>query len=400
MVGLLTVLALVVISAAQPTTDHLERGDLAESVERFLRGEAGELDLLLIKGLAETLQVEVPEYIKLYVEGILKESRNDLEGALDSYLRSIELNPYYNPSYFRFNDLIRKVARPGPYRERIGEILRRRFSEPPPVILANPEGRTVFIVEKMSQYLVVYEGKRLTGLYPVTTGEDWGDKWREGDRRTPEGIYYFTRFIPPEKLPKMYGGIAVAINYPNPVDRLLGKGGSGIWVHGSDEADRNRIPFSTRGCVVANNRDLRFITKRIRTGNTLIAIYKAVPKDLKVDDVISFLETWRRSWEEKDLKKFLSLYSEKFRWKGGGLKEWKRYKKRVILNKRWIEVNIEDLTVIAFRRGLSEEAEYYVAEFTQTYRSDLYSDRGIKRLYIIKEKGGLRILREEFKKGG
>jgi len=37
-------------------------------------------------------------------------------------------------------------------------------------------------------------------MYPVTTGKNLGDKFTEGDGRTPEGIYYFTRFIPPQEL--------------------------------------------------------------------------------------------------------------------------------------------------------------------------------------------------------
>ena len=398
--GVLAFLSILVLSWGGDVFGPLERGDPIPSFKRFLKGKATEVDLYLIKGITEGLEVKVPKYMDFYAEGLVKELRGDLEGAIRSYLRSIELEPRYNPSYFRFNELIRKVKNPEVYREKITKILKKRFEKAPPVVVENPKGKVVFLVEKMSQYLLIYEGKRLKGLYPVTTGEDWGDKWKEGDRRTPEGIYYFTRFIPPERLPKIYGGIAVVLNYPNPVDRLLKKGGSGIWLHGSEEENRNRIPFSTRGCVVANNEDLRTIVKSIKPGNTLIAIYKTIPDKLKTENIKSFLEEWERSWEEKDVERFLSFYSDRFTWKGGGIKEWRDYKRRVIGNKRWIDVKIENLTVLAFRRGLSEEAEYYVAEFRQVYRSDRYSDEGIKRLYIIKEGKKLKILREEFREGG
>ncbi len=380
--------------------EDLERGDLLRPFERFLEGKATEYDLYLIKGVAEEIKEEPPEYIRLFARGLLAEKRGDYEGALDNYVRSIELKPDYNPSYFRFNALIRKVKNPETYREKLTLIVKERFSKPPPVIVENPDNKYVFLVEKMSQYLLVYRGKELEALYPVTTGKDWEDKWREGDRRTPEGIYYFTRFIPPERLSKIYGGIAVVLNYPNPVDRLLGKGGSGIWLHGSDTGDRNNIPFSTRGCVVAGNTDLREITKRISLSNTLIGIFKEIPSDMELDDVASFLKSWEESWEEKDLERYLSHYSRRFTWKRGGFKEWKRYKRRVILGKKRIDVEIRDLTLLAFRRGLSKEVEYYVAEFHQVYRSDSYSDRGLKRLYIIKENGKLKILREEFKREG
>jgi murein L,D-transpeptidase YafK len=348
--------------------------------------------------LAEDIKEEPSEYARFFARGLMAERRGNLEEAIENYLRSIELKSDYNPSYFRFNALIRKVENPEVFRKRMTDIVWKRFSIPPSVIVENSDDKYVFLVEKMSQYLLIYKGKVLENLYPVTTGQDWEDKWVEGDKRTPEGIYYFTEFIPPERLPKMYGGIAVVLNYPNPVDKLLGKGGSGIWLHGSDEEDRNNIPFSTRGCVVAGNDDLRSIVKRIAKENTLIAIYKEIPTDIEVDDVVAFLSLWERSWEEKDVDTFLSMYSKRFRWKRGRFRSWERYKRRVILGKRSIDVEIKDLTVVAFRRGLSEEVEYYVAEFTQVYRSDTYSDVGFKRLYIIKENDELKILTEEFKR--
>lgn len=378
--------------------EDLERGNLTNSFERFIEGKATDYDLYIIKSLAEDIKEEPPEYVKLFARGLIAERRGDLEEAIENYLKSIELKRDYNPSYFRFNELIRRVEHPEKFRQKMTDIIWDRFSIPPPVIVENPEDKFVFLVEKMSQYLLIYKGKVLENLYPVTTGQDWEDKWSEGDKRTPEGVYYFTEFIPPEKLPKMYGGIAVVLNYPNPVDKLLGKGGSGIWLHGSDEENRYNIPFSTRGCVVAENNDLRHIVKRIAKNNTLIAIYKEIPTDIELDDVRSFLKTWEESWENKDIDTFLSLYSDKFTWEKGNYRSWSNYKRRTILSKKRIKVDIEDLTILAFRRGLSDNVEYYVAEFHQTYKSDAYSDKGFKRLYILKENGKLKILREEFRK--
>jgi murein L,D-transpeptidase YafK len=213
---------------------HLEKGNIVESFKRFVEGKSTVEDLFIIKSVGNLVQVESPKYIELYTRGILEEMRGERQKALEYYVRSIEENPDYNPSYFRFNFLIRKVEDPEYYRKKIERIIIRRFKDPPPVIIKNPGNKVVFLVEKMSQYLFIYRGKRLVEIHPVTTGIDWEDKWREGDKRTPEGLYFFTEFIPPHKLPKMYGGVAVVMNYPNPVDRILKKGGGGIWLHGSD----------------------------------------------------------------------------------------------------------------------------------------------------------------------
>lgn len=391
------IIALITLSFG---TSYLERGNVIKAFERFIEGKPDRSDLYLIKSIGEIINVEPPAYMKFYTRGLLLEKKGNIEGAIDNYLKSIKLNPGYNPSYFRFNHLIRKVKNPEEFRNRIESIIKERFSAPPPVLITNPEGKHIFIVEKMSQYLLIYNGMKLEEIHPVTTGMDWEDKWREGDKRTPEGIYHFTRFIPPRQLPKMYGGIAVVMNYPNPVDRILRKGGSGIWLHGSETGDRNKIPFSTRGCVVAENTSLKEIVKKIRIHNTLIAVYKTVPTGKMPSDVMNFLKEWEKSWEERNADRFLSLYSEKFRWKRGGYKEWIRYKKRVIGNKKRISVEIKDLTVLGFWKESAEGPEYYVAEFFQRYESDSYSDKGLKRLYIMKEGGKLKIISEEFFREG
>ncbi|MDQ7039079.1 MAG: hypothetical protein Q9N26_07815, partial [Aquificota bacterium] len=105
--GLLTPL----ICFAEAVHD-LERGDPVGPFVRFLQGKASTLDAFLIKSLGDMVKVEVPDYIRAYAEGLVKEKRGDLEGALESYLKSISLKPDYNPSYFRFNDLIRRVRNP------------------------------------------------------------------------------------------------------------------------------------------------------------------------------------------------------------------------------------------------------------------------------------------------
>ncbi|NPB06706.1 MAG: L,D-transpeptidase family protein [Aquificae bacterium] len=380
---------------------ELEKGRIELVLKKLADGSATEEELKAVKAYFQELPVKVEKYLVLYAKGLLAEREGKLEEALRFYLSSIELNPFYNPSYYRFNFLIRRVEKPELYRKRLVKILKQRFLKTPPVLVENPPDRYVFIVEKMSQYLFIFKGKKLVEMHPVTTGKNLGDKEREGDARTPEGLYYFTRIIPPDELADVYGGIAVAINYPNPYDRLVGKTGGGIWLHGSNEEDRNKLPFSTRGCVVADNEALKkSILPKISLLNTLIGIYKVVPTELKLDDVKGFLKAWEKAWEEKDLERYLSFYSESFRWKGGGKDEWRRYKRRTILSKKFIKVEIKDLTVLAFAKKGQKEPLYYLVEFFQEYESDSYADKGIKRMYIVKEGRKLKILSEEFQEVG
>lgn len=89
--------------------------------------------------------------------------------------------------------------------------------------------------------------------YYVTVGSKGAGKQREGDKRTPIGVYHVVDMISDDRLPELYGVGALPINYPNKWDKSLGKTGSGIWLHGVPRDTYIRAPRSSRGCVVLNN---------------------------------------------------------------------------------------------------------------------------------------------------
>jgi len=63
---------------------------------------------------------------------------------------------------------------------------------------------------------------QLVADYYASQGKAGADKWREGDKRTPVGVYFVTSSIPAAELPAFYGSGAFPINYPNEWDRRLG----------------------------------------------------------------------------------------------------------------------------------------------------------------------------------
>ncbi|CAN8139677.1 L,D-TPase catalytic domain-containing protein [uncultured Thiomicrorhabdus sp.] len=89
--------------------------------------------------------------------------------------------------------------------------------------------------------------------YYVTVGSKGAGKQKEGDKRTPIGVYHVVDMIEDQRLPELYGVGALPINYPNKWDKSLGKTGSGIWLHGVPRDTYIRAPRSSRGCVVLNN---------------------------------------------------------------------------------------------------------------------------------------------------
>lgn len=89
--------------------------------------------------------------------------------------------------------------------------------------------------------------------YYVTMGKKGSGKQKEGDQRTPIGVYHMVDLLPGSTLPDLYGVGALPLNYPNLWDKAHGKTGSGIWLHGVPSDTYTRAPRASRGCVVLNN---------------------------------------------------------------------------------------------------------------------------------------------------
>jgi len=126
-------------------------------------------------------------------------------------------------------------------------------------ILKSGNQKYTLLVDLHGKRLYLYERQASGELksvadYYITIGAKGGGKQKEGDRRTPVGVYHVVDFITQDRLPDFYGTGALPINYPNQWDRSLGKTGSGIWLHGVPSTTYARAPNASRGCVVLNNK--------------------------------------------------------------------------------------------------------------------------------------------------
>ena len=125
-------------------------------------------------------------------------------------------------------------------------------------VLKSAEQKHIMVVNLQKSRLYLYErdaNKQMKQVvdYYVTIGRKGSGKEREGDLRTPIGVYHLVDLLPGDTLPDLYGVGALPLNYPNEWDRKNGKTGSGIWLHGVPSNTYIRPPKSTRGCVVLSN---------------------------------------------------------------------------------------------------------------------------------------------------
>ncbi|MBS1272079.1 MAG: hypothetical protein MAGBODY4_01217 [Candidatus Marinimicrobia bacterium] len=175
----------------------------------------------------------------------------------------------------------------------------------------------ILLVNKADQELYILKSRRPGDLevlkkYRVTTGRVDGNKEVEGDLKTPEGIYRIVKLLPGENLVPKYGPMVFVLNYPNFVDRKLGRTGGGIWIHGRDEEIRD---YLTEGCVSMNNRNLRNLESRIRINSTQVIIDETLDLlseseyEQSANQWNTQLNTWANAWERGDLDTYFGYYS-------------------------------------------------------------------------------------------
>jgi murein L,D-transpeptidase YafK len=123
------------------------------------------------------------------------------------------------------------------------------------------------IVEKAKRKLYLERNGKIIFAFPVQLGNNpIGAKQKEGDGRTPEGLYYIDYNV--NRDPAYYHGFH--ISYPNEKDianaRRLGiKPGGDIMIHGTGPDRVNRKDW-TNGCIAVSNAHIDTLKKYTTNG--------------------------------------------------------------------------------------------------------------------------------------
>ncbi|MCP5052062.1 MAG: L,D-transpeptidase family protein [bacterium] len=232
----------------------------------------------------------------------------------------------------------------------------------------------VVVVEKSTQNLFVYSNynPQPVASFKITSGKENGQKYQEGDLKTPEGIYFFRRILSGDQLPKVddYGEKAFTMNYPNPVDRKEQRNGSGIWMHGAFDDTKTDQPNNSRGCVVMKNQDLVKVSKYIFLNQTPICIYDKITYDTPAnlaarrDRLIQRLKEWKEHWQDKNIDGYISYYDNRFSSNGMNLSRFRTYKDNLNRKYKFIRVNLSGINIYGYK-------DYHVVLFNQLYISDI-----------------------------
>jgi murein L,D-transpeptidase YafK len=287
------------------------------------------------------------------------------------------------------------IARLRGYRERPPADLVPRY-----LMQLRDDQKYAVVVDTRRSRLYVYQNEhgrpRFVADYYVSSGKNGASKSREGDEKTPIGVYYVTGSVPRQKLSDFYGSGAFPISYPNEWDRRQGRNGHGIWLHGVPSDTYSRPPRSSNGCVVLSNADLEALARNVQVGLTPVIISEDV-EWTKLDDWAqerkafqAEFEQWRADWESRDADRYLGHYSAGFSANGEDLAAWSSHKRQVNAGKTWIKVAVNNVSI--FRNPGKEDL--VVVTFDQDYRSNNLSNSMKKRQYWVREGGHWRIVYE------
>lgn len=267
---------------------------------------------------------------------------------------------------------------------------------PAELVQMHKDQRFLIMVDTSRSRLYLYENAfphpRLVTDFYISQGRAGAIKVREGDRRTPIGVYTITELLPRERLTDFYGPIALPIDYPNSWDKRLGKTGHGIWLHGMPSNFVSRPPRDSDGCVVLANDDLLALKKFVDIGNTQVVISERmnfVPVEVWQSQRKAALETIR-NWRD-DLQAGFSKgayhYAQDVIIDGKSLTQWQREKQ--ISERSLGRIKIEDLNVMRYPH---EKDEMMLVNFVQ---KDAQFGKSRKQQYWMRIGTGWKIVQEE-----
>jgi murein L,D-transpeptidase YafK len=272
---------------------------------------------------------------------------------------------------------------------------------PRSILQLRDDQKQALVVDAKRSRIYVYEHHagqlKLISDYYISQGKFGINKFKEGDQRTPTGVYYITSRLAGAKLPDFYGPGALPLNYPNEWDKLNGRSGSGIWLHGVPSDNFSRAPLASDGCVVLTNPDFLKVAATIDIGKTPVIISEQVEFVNRIkwnaDKQIAskLLEDWRIDVESLSANRLLSNYSRNFKnLQGENLNAWFPKQQQVWDGAREISIKLRDVT--QFRYPAKEEI--IVSTFTQDTVIGKTKTSLRKRQYWIKEASKWRIIYE------
>lgn len=272
----------------------------------------------------------------------------------------------------------------GPAEDAIPSNVLRLSADQPYAIVVDLEKSRLFLFENVDGW------PKLVKSFYSGIGRKGAGKQVQGDLKTPVGIYFAVDYLEDAELPELYGAGAIPVSYPNVLDIRRGRTGGGIWLHGVPRNTYARAPQSSRGCVTMANDDFEALRGYVDIAKTPVVLADSIDWIDSASfteaqaEFTSVIDKWQKDWESRDSEQYLSNYHESFQGQGMNYDTWADYKSRVNGQKKFIEIEIADLSIFK-----DPAEDVMVVRFFQRYRSNTFASDARKRQYWRKNKDGL-----------
>jgi hypothetical protein len=271
------------------------------------------------------------------------------------------------------------------------------LSQPETVLFLDTGGTAehVVVVEKSTQslFLFRYDGKfKQIFKVPCSTGEEPGRKAKSGDKKTPEGVYFFTKEHPDRDLAPIYGSRAFPIDYPNLMDRIANRDGNSIWLHGTNKPLE---PMDSNGCIVLENRDIDRLAPYITLNRTPMIIVETlsggpvVSDDADRESIGRLLSDWAAATATGSYHTYLNAYGAEYLPDISWWPEWRRVRNPGQAGRPALSITLKRTSIFRLNGIYTVLAERYLKAGTkETYA-------GTVKLFLKKGASGFRIVGEE-----
>jgi murein L,D-transpeptidase YafK len=276
----------------------------------------------------------------------------------------------------------------------------------------------LMLVDKAAKVIYLMKGGQsgweVAKAYPIATGENDGRKMIEGDKKTPEGVYFIVGRKHRSELTNIYGPAAFILDYPNEDDRRERRTGHGIWVHGSE---RGGIPpLFTQGCVALPNPDILDVAGTVKSdwpgipviilsgeesGKKHLASVDFGKLKSRREEVVALHNEkqaefealvlgWKSAWEARDISEYSDFYLASMFMDGPMRWEAFRDRKKGLFD-AYSAIHV-DLSNIVLTEYTNSSA---TVKFNQVYNTNRNNRmENAKRLIFRKDQGQWKIYRE------
>jgi murein L,D-transpeptidase YafK len=271
-------------------------------------------------------------------------------------------------------------------------------------LVADKQGHMLYLLNRTDS------SWKIEKKWNVAIGERNGPKQKNGDKRTPEGVYFIVGRRERSELSNIYGPLSYMLDYPNEDDVREGKTGQGIWIHGTAP---DTSPYVTRGCLELENKDIAELGSILRAGigtpviivgaDTLgdpiayVDITKLLLRRRKVfdqyvqrfDGIKPFLNQWRLAWESREIGAYSSCYdSLRFSTEGLSVEAWRERKQSIFNAVSSLSVTLSNVILTDWEDSIA------TVKFIQFYETDRVQVSNGKRLVLIRTGDTWKIIRE------